>query len=201
MIRICHLQVLPLLSGVQRSMLEIFKQLDRSRFEIHVACQGPGALTEELDRLGIRWHAIDALDRPIRPHRDWQAYCQLYRLFEQERFQIVHTHSSKPGFLGRVAARRAGVPHVVHHVRGFAFHEFSPPPKRWIYSRLERWAGRYCDRVLFVNHEEREMSVQNGWLPAEKCQTIYNGVDLAAVDPRRTRGAGSRKKNLAIGTR
>ena len=129
-----------------------------------MACQGAGPLTDELDGQGIRWHAVPALDRPIRPHKDWQAYCQLYRLFQEQQIDIVHTHSSKPGILGRVAARRAGVPHIVHHVRGFAFHEFSPRIKRLVYSRLEQWAGRYCDRVLFVNHEEREMSIQNGWL-------------------------------------
>ncbi len=189
MIRICHVQVLSLMSGVQRSMLEIFKQLDRTRFEIHVACQGPGPLTEELDRQRIRWHAIPALDRPIHPWRDWQAYRQLHRLFRDQQFDIVHTHSSKPGILGRVAARRAGVPHVVHHVRGFAFHEFSPLAKRWLYSRLESWAGRFCDRVLFVNHEEREMAVRQGWLPAAKCETVYNGVQLSSVDAPDVTGA------------
>jgi glycosyltransferase involved in cell wall biosynthesis len=180
-IRICHVQVLPILSGVQRAMLDIFKQLDRQRFEIHVACQGPGPLTAELERQEIRWHAIPALDRPIRPHKDWRAYRQLYSLFQRQQFQIVHTHSSKPGVLGRIAARRAGVPTVIHTVQGFAFHEFSSVLKRCVYSRLEQWAGRYCDRVLFVNHEEHEMSVRNRLLPPQKCLTIYNGVDRGAL--------------------
>jgi glycosyltransferase involved in cell wall biosynthesis len=195
MIRICHVQVLPILSGVQRSMLEIFKQIDRSRYEIHVACQGSGPLTDALDRLKIQWHAVPALARPIRPRQDWRAYCHLHRLFRQYRFDIVHTHSSKPGLLGRVAARRAGVPHVVHHVHAFAFHEFSARWKHVVYSRLERWAGRYCDRVLFVNREERDLSVRLGLLPPEKCQTIYNGVDLDLVDPRR--GAAARHSHRA----
>ncbi|HEY1600019.1 MAG TPA: glycosyltransferase, partial [Pirellulales bacterium] len=178
MIRICHVQMLPILSGVQRAMLEIFKRLDRARYEIHVACQGQGPLTDELERHSIHWHAVPALGRPIRPVKDWRAYRALYQLFRRQQFQIVHTHSSKPGILGRAAACRAGVPHVIHHVHGFAFHEFSPPGARWIYSRLERWAGTCCDRVVFVNHEERQLSVREGWLPAEKCLTIYNGVDL-----------------------
>jgi glycosyltransferase involved in cell wall biosynthesis len=193
--RLCHVQVLPIMSGVQRSMLEIFKQVDRSRYEIHVACQGAGPLTDQLDRLQIQWHAVPALDRPIRPVQDWRAYCHLFQLFRDYEFDIVHTHSSKPGLLGRVAARRAGVPHVVHHVRGYAFHEFSSPVKRGIYSRLERWAGRFCDRVLFVNREEHELSVRNNLLPAEKCRTIYNGVDLKLVDP--TRGAAMRREHRA----
>jgi glycosyltransferase involved in cell wall biosynthesis len=183
--RICHVQVLPILSGVQRSMLEIFKQIDRSSYEIHVACQGAGPLTDQLERLNIEWHAVPALDRPIHPLQDWRAYCHLYRLFHDYQFDIVHTHSSKPGLLGRVAARRAGVPNVIHHVRGYAFHEHSALWKRLLYSRLERWAGRYCDRVLFVNREERDLSIRLGLLPAEKCQTIYNGVDLDLVDPQR----------------
>ena len=58
--RICHVQVLPLMSGVQRAMLEMFKHLDRDRYELHVACQGPGPLTDELQRQGIRWHAVPA---------------------------------------------------------------------------------------------------------------------------------------------
>jgi len=191
MIRICHVQVLPILSGVQRSMLEIFKQIDRTRYEIHVACQGPGPLTDHLDHLSIRWHAVPALDRPIHPLKDWRAYRHLHQLFRDHQFDIVHTHSSKPGLLGRMAARRAGVPTVIHHVRGYAFHEFSPRWKRMLYSRLERFAGRYCDRVLFVNREERDLSIRWGILPADKCQTIYNGVDLDLVDPRR--GATARQ--------
>jgi glycosyltransferase involved in cell wall biosynthesis len=182
-IRICHVQLLPLLSGAQRAMLEIFNEIDRSRCELHVACQGPGPLTDELERLKIRWHALPRLVRPIRPHHDWQAYRALHELFRTFRFDVVHTHSSKPGVLGRLAARRAGVPVVVHHTHGFAFHDFSPWLKRWIYSRAERWAGRYCDRVVFVNREERELSIRQGWLPAEKCLTVYNGVDLARITP------------------
>jgi glycosyltransferase involved in cell wall biosynthesis len=181
--RICHVQVLPLLSGVQRVMLEILKQLDRSRYEIHVACQGPGPLTDELERRDIRWHAVPQLARAIHPIRDWQAYRALYDLFSTYRFDIVHTHSSKPGVLGRLAARQAGVPAIVHHVHAFAFHDYSSRLKHWIYGGLERWAGRYCDRVLFVNHEERELSIRRGLLPADKCLTVYNGVDLDAFDP------------------
>ena len=50
-------------------------------------------------------------------------------------------------------------------------------------SRAEKWAGAYCDRVIFVNQEERELAIERGWLPAEKCLTIYNGVDLEAFAP------------------
>lgn len=183
MIPICHVQVLPLLSGVQRAMLEIFERLDRDRFDIHVACQSPGPLSDELERRGMTCHFVPALGRAIRPWRDAAAYRGLVQLFGRHGFQIVHTHSSKPGALGRIAARRAGVPHIVHHVQGFAFHEFSRPLSRAAYTRLETLASRYCDRIIFVNHEERELAIRTGIAPAEKCVTVYNGVDLRKFSP------------------
>lgn len=183
MIPICHVQVLSILSGVQRAMLEMFRHVDRTRYEPHVVCQEPGPLSVELERLGIACHFVPSLGRPIRPLRDWKAYRTLYELFARRRFALVHTHSSKPGIVARVAARRAGVPWVVHHVHSFAFHEFSSRLATGVYSRLERWAGRYCDRVVFVNHEERELAIRWGLLPAEKCLTIHNGVDLSQFTP------------------
>jgi glycosyltransferase involved in cell wall biosynthesis len=178
MIRVCHVQVLPILSGVQRVMLEIFKQLDRGRYELHVACQGPGPLTEELERLGVHVHLVPSLVRSIDPVRDCQAYRDLARLFRSQGFQLVHTHSSKPGILGRLAAKRAGVAWTVHHVHAFAFHEFSPRWKHLVYGALERRAAKGCSHIVFVNNEERELAVRRNWMSLDQCSTVYNGVDL-----------------------
>ncbi len=100
MIDICHVQVLPILSGVQRAMLEIFRHLDRSRYQPHVVCQQPGPLTVELAALDIPCHFAPSLARPIRPGADARAYRELSTLFRRHRFTLVHTHSSKPGVLG-----------------------------------------------------------------------------------------------------
>jgi glycosyltransferase involved in cell wall biosynthesis len=185
MIDVCHVQVLPILSGVQRAMLEMFRHLDRTRYQPHVICQQPGPLTVELAALDIPCHYAPSLDRPIRPAADARAYRELSALFRRHRFPLVHTHSSKPGVLARIAARRAGVPWVVHHVHSFAFHEQSSVAAHWLFSRLETLAGHYCDRVIFVNHEERELAVREGILPAEKCLTLHNGIDLRPYTPER----------------
>jgi glycosyltransferase involved in cell wall biosynthesis len=176
-------QVLPLMSGVQRVMLDIFRALEQREFELHVACCEEGPLTDELSRQGIHWHVVPALGRSIRPRRDLAAYRQLRELFKKWRFDVVHTHSSKPGVLGRLAASHAGVPAIIHHVQGFSFHEFSSKASRLFGIAAERWAGRHCHRVIFANHEERIESIRQGWLPEEKCLTIYNGVDLDEFQP------------------
>ncbi|HUG90106.1 MAG TPA: glycosyltransferase family 4 protein [Planctomycetaceae bacterium] len=183
MIRVCHVQLWPMLSGVQRVMLSLLERIDRTRYKPQVICRQPGPLTRELDHLGIRCHFVPQLVRPIRPHLDWWAYRSLRKLFRELRPDIVHTHSSKPGFLGRLAARAADVPHVIHHVHGFSFHEYSSRIVQFVFPRLERLAGRSCDRVVFVNEEERAWAVGNGVLPAEKSRTIYNGVDLNVFAP------------------
>jgi glycosyltransferase involved in cell wall biosynthesis len=179
------------MSGAQRSMLESFKHLDRSRFELEVVCKEPGPLTDELARMRVPVHYAPHLDRPIRPVRDYLAYRELHRIFASRQYDIVHTHSSKPGVLGRLAACRAGVPVIIHHVHAFAFHEFSPPLKRAFYGGIERLAARYCQRLLFVNEEERELVIECGWARAEQCQTIYNGADLEQFHP--TRRTSSRR--------
>ncbi len=172
------------MSGAQRSMLETFKQIDRSRYEVEVVCKEPGPLTEELDRLRIPVFFAPHLGRAIHPWRDFKAYRELCQIFSERRYDVVHTHSSKPGVLGRLAARRAGVRAVVHQVHAFAFHEYSPWYKRWLYSGIERLVARHCDRMLFVNSEERELVVRRGWLPAADCLTVYNGADLEVINPR-----------------
>ena len=183
MIRICHVQLLPLLSSVQRAMLDLFQQLDRSRYEIHVVCKREGPLTQELARLQIPVHFAPSLQDSIHPWHDYQAFGQLRRIFAEHDFQIVHTHSSKPGFLGRLAARRSGVPIVIHDVHGLPFNEFTAKPRRWFYEQLERYAAHQCDCMVFANNEERELAVSRGWIPPEHCLTIFKGVDLGAVHP------------------
>ena len=181
-IKICHLQLLPLMSGVQRSMLDVLKALDRSRYDIFVICKEQGDLTNELDRLGMRYLLIPSLVREIDLLRDMQSFIQLYRMFRKYKFDIVHTHSSKTGFLGRFAARLAGVQSVFHTVHGFPFHEFSGRPKRLFYSFFEKIGAFFSNVVIFVNHEERQYAIREKLVPENKSVTIYNGVRFDSVD-------------------
>lgn len=185
--RICHVVVGSVLAGAQRCMLDILSGLDPARYERHVICEAEGPLTEALRERRIAYHLVSTLDRPIRPHRDWLGLFQIERICREQRFDLVHTHSSKGGWLGRIGARLAGVPHIVHHVHGYPFHEFSGTLERFAFSRIEKFAAGFCDQVIFVNHEEREMSIRNGSIPAWKGVTVYNGTDLELFDSRRNR--------------
>ncbi|MFQ5753883.1 MAG: glycosyltransferase family 4 protein [bacterium] len=176
--RIIHLQVLPLLSGVQKSMVDIITRLDDSQYDITVLCQGEGQLTQALERHNIKFITLPELRREINPYYDFLAFVKLYRLFRKEKFDLVHTHSTKPGIIGRLAAWAAGIKCVVHTVQGFAFHEHSPKLQIFLVAVLERLAGLASQKVIFVNSKDREVASKLNLVPPHKIVTIYNGIDL-----------------------
>ncbi|MBN1851624.1 MAG: glycosyltransferase family 4 protein [Pirellulales bacterium] len=171
------------MSGVQRSMLETLRHLDRNTFEPHVVCQSTGPLTDELKRYDIPCHLIPELGRPIRPWKDIRAFYALKRLFRRQRFQLVHNQSAKPRAIASFAARQAGVPIVINHIRGYPFHSQTRPLIAAAYRRIEAQVASICDRTIFVNYEDRQLAIDMRLAPETRCLTIYNGTDLNLLSP------------------
>ncbi len=110
--------------------------------------------------------------------RDIIMYRQLVRLLQKEKYDIVHTHSSKAGVLGRLAARKAGVPIIIHTIHGLPFHEYQSSFTRWFYIHMERKAGRVSDRIISVADTMTRKALEAGIGTAELFTTIYSGMDL-----------------------
>ena len=116
----------------------------------------------------------------------------LFRLCRREKFDLVATHTSKGGFLGRLAARAARVPHVVYHAHAFFFNHMAPGPRRAFYVALERFAARFGDHIITVSEEHRQGAVRAGVDRAARMTTALNGIDLqpfAAADGAAARAA------------
>ncbi len=116
------------------------------------------------------FHAINPCD--IVP------FAQLWRLCRRERFDIVATHTSKGGFIGRLAAKAAGAPCVVHHAHGFAFRETQQPWLQACYAVLERIAARACNLIVSVSEEHREGGIRQRVAAPEKIVTVLNGIQV-----------------------
>ena len=175
-VRIAHVQLLPLLSGVQRVALDELERLDPAVFDRTLVLREPGPFSEAAGALGVRCLFVPELVRPVRPLADVRAVRALTRLFREGGYDVVHTHSSKPGVVGRIAARRAGVPAVVHTVQGFAF-PAAGPLARGLFAAAERLAGRRCDAVVCMHPDDAAICTDRLAVPAAKVRLLPNGVD------------------------
>ena len=139
---------------------------------------GPeGSLLEKAQTHGYRIITLDAMRRAIHPARDLSVYNQLTRLLKEINPDIVHTHSSKAGIIGRWAARRAGMRAIVHTIHGLAFTASTNGAINWVYKQLEKQAAPLTTRIVCVADAMREQSLAAGIGRPEQYVTIYSGME------------------------
>lgn len=166
--------------GAQQNTLYTVSALDREKFT-PVLMTGPeGYLMDEARGHDIELQVVPSMERPISPAADRAAYRELVRLLVSYRGKpaIVHTHSSKAGILGRWAARRAGIPVVIHSIHGFGFTPAQSAAKRWMFVTAEKATSRITDHFIAVSHANREEGIGLGLFPPEHCTVIRSGFDL-----------------------
>lgn len=152
--------------------------------------------TDPIFQRAVKQHGLglvdlDVIRREIRPLWDLAGLVRLSKFLLRQRYTIVHTHTSKGGFVGRLAAQISRVPVIVHTVHGFAFHERTPRCPRLFYSSLERIASRWCDRLVSVSEFHRRWALELGICNRSKILAIPNGIaplpkpELARAELRR----------------
>lgn len=198
-VRVCHVITRLDLGGAQENTLYTVAHL-RPPFRPGLVCGPGGLLDADARRLpDVPVTFEKALVRPIRPDLDLLALMRLTRLFRRERPHIVHTHSSKAGILGRLAARRAGVPIVVHTIHGFGWNVRQPAPLRALLMAVERAVTPATTHFIAVARANLEEGIARGVVPAGRASLIRSGVPLAAFeaaarDPALRNGHGLRRE-------
>ncbi|MBI4484274.1 MAG: glycosyltransferase family 4 protein [Acidobacteria bacterium] len=177
-IRVLHVHTLPVVSGSGINTLLTMEGIQDFRYEMALACAPGGDLIRRARESGIPVHEIRNFVSEVNPWKDLSALVQLVRLLRARPFQIVHTHNSKAGFLGRLAARWCKVPIVVHTVHGFSFHEDENPFWRWLFLFLERWAAGWCDTMIAISQPMVDWALEKRVAPAEKIVKIYSGIEI-----------------------
>ncbi|HSL17561.1 MAG TPA: glycosyltransferase [Methylomirabilota bacterium] len=177
------------LGGAQRVALHTAAHLDRDGFAAGLAW-GPGDVLDGEARAlaDLARYEIAHLVRPVAPAADLRALAGLRRAIRDFRPDVVHTHSSKAGVLGRLAARLERVPVVVHTVHGFGFTPLQPPLKRAAFLAAERAAARWTSHFVVVSAVNLERGIELGLWPRERASVIRAGVRL---DRFRGRGDGA----------
>ncbi|MBI3681364.1 MAG: glycosyltransferase family 4 protein [Acidobacteria bacterium] len=174
-VRILHIVGDSKFGGAALAILRLARFWQTLNWEVEVLATDP-----EFCRAASTWNVkvvpFDAIWRPVRPWRDLKGLLRLVRFLRARNYTVVHTHTSKAGFIGRLAARMAGVPVVVHTAHGFAFHEASPWWTVAFYVALERIASWCCRRVIAVSRFHQDWGRDLGIAPAHKIVAIPNGT-------------------------
>ena len=140
-------------------------------------------------RRGVELLDVPALGREV-GFRDVAALARLWRVIRARRPAILHTHTSKAGFVGRLAARVAGVPAVIHQPHGHIFYGYYGPRRTAFYVALERLAARWTDRIVTLTELGIDEHLARGIGRRAQYRTVPSGVptaELRAAAP--TRGA------------
>lgn len=145
---------------------------------------------------GIGVVDLDVIRREIDPLCDLWGLYRLYQFLRHSGYEVVHTHTSKGGFVGRLAARLARIPVIIHTVHGFAFHEQSSPVALRCYSLLERLAASWCDRIVTVSQFHRDWALRLGIGDEQRVVAIPNGIDEGRVSA--TREASEVRRDLGL---
>lgn len=145
---------------------------------------GPeGSLVERACGGTYRFEEVESLVRNVSPFCDLRALHELRTRFEQLRPDIVHTHSSKAGILGRIAAHHAGVPIVVHTIHGMSFNRTQSRPVQLLYATAERLCADYCHAIVSVADAMTQQSLDASIGRAEQYTTIRSGMVVADFSP------------------
>lgn len=195
MLKVAHIITRLDFGGAQGNTLYTAAHLDRSRFDALIIA-GPGGILDAKAQPGRLVYARN-LVRPINPFRDLAAFFELRSLLKGLKPDIVHTHSSKAGILGRLAAAAAGVPAVVHTFHGFGFHPRQGALKRGFYVLLEKLCAPLSAALVFVSRSNMETARAAGIGDPARYALIRSGVKLSDYPAKADRAAVRAKLGLA----
>jgi len=175
------------IGGTRRHLVDLALGEQRAGLEVHVAaaCLRVRDFERDLELLqsaGIGVTRIPML-REVSPASDWRHAGELRALLRRLRPDVVHTHSSKAGVLGRWASLREGIGARVHtpHTFAFLFAGMFSAPRRAFYRRLECWLCARTECVIAVSQGEARTIEASGVVPAGKLRVVENGIDARAL--------------------
>jgi glycosyltransferase involved in cell wall biosynthesis len=179
-IKVAHIIARMITGGADENTLFTMEGLDKNKYKVDLITG------EEVDESvfnkvknnnfniiqikGLKWK-LNFLHDPI-------VLIKLIKLMRKNHYDIVHTHTTKAGILGRIAARIAGVPVIVHGLHGSTFEAFNSGLLNWLLFLFERLTGRFTDAYVSVSGVLSEKYIERGIGKKENYYTVYSGMEL-----------------------
>ncbi|MDD5455149.1 MAG: glycosyltransferase family 4 protein [Candidatus Ratteibacteria bacterium] len=182
-IKVAHIITRLILGGAQENTLLTVDGLQKTdNYEVSLFTGPPlgpeGSLIEEAKKRGINLILVDASRRNIHPWLDFKSFFEFYYLLRNGGYHIVHTHSSKAGILGRLAAKCAGVPIIIHTIHGLPFFPYQNKFMNFAAVNLERITALITDKIITVCDNMAKKAHAAKVAPLDKFITIYSGMEL-----------------------
>lgn len=186
-LRVCHIITRLCVGGAQENTLLTVRGLRRLGYEVCLvygrADKGEGSLESWVRQYRLPAFYLDTLVRQPHPFYDFLALCGLYQFLRRRSFDIVHTHTSKAGVLGRMAAKLCRVPLVIHTPHGHVFHSYFSPVETKVYLTLEQVMAKLSDALIALTETERQEHYDLGIARHTPFFVIHSGVSPPPLKP------------------
>jgi glycosyltransferase involved in cell wall biosynthesis len=207
--RVTHIITRLVVGGAQENTLATVSglcQLDNVEVKlISGPTTGPeGSLEGEAKQIPGLLTIVPELVRPVHPLKDFMALVKLEKILRAQQPDIVHTHSGKAGILGRMAAQRAAIPIVIHHIHGPSFGSFQGKIANFVFTAAEKHAARVTDHFFCSANAMTRLYLAAGIGDPEMYTRIFSGFSLsrfvsAANDPALRAKLGLAPEHFVIG--
>src|ERR1035438_4019054 len=182
--RVTHIITRLVVGGAQENTVaSVLGLRQKPGVEVHLISgptTGPeGSLESEFAGTPEILTRVPELVRPVHPLKDWFALLRIERILREQKPDIVHTHSGKAGILGRLAARRAGVPIIIHTIHGPSFGKFQSVPANFVFRAAERHAAKVTTHFVSVADAMTSQYLAAGIGQPEQYTKIFSGFDLS----------------------
>ncbi len=190
-VRVLHVITRMVRGGAQENTLRTVLGLKARGYDVTLVT-GPswgkeGEILSEALEAGVEVVLIPQLVREISPWNDLVAFVKLSSYLSRKRFEILHTHTSKAGILGRLAARILKIPIVIHTPHGHVFHSYFPGWREKLFLFIERQAARGSDRLVALTGRCQEEHLRLGVGTPEQWVVIPSGVNEESLQDHRSR--------------
>ena len=162
--------------------IPFMKLLRDMGYDVEVAA-GPSGFKEKIQEEGFEVYLFPFSKNPL-SFNNVKVFFMLLDLMKKQKYVMVHTHTPVASFVGRIAAKIAGVPHIVYTAHGFHFHEYGSKFKNFIYYRLEKFAGQFTDVLITINEDDYRIATEKNMIPYGRVVYIKGvGIDTVTISP------------------
>jgi len=202
-IKVAHIIARMITGGADENTLFTIQGLDKDRYEIDLIMgeEFNESLFRKVRKNHFKIIQIKNMKWKLNIYFDLIVLWKLIRLFRKKQYDIIHTHTTKAGILGRLAGHIAGVPVIIHGLHGSTFEAFNNGLLNWLLFRFERITGRFTDAFISVSNLLSEKYIASGLGKRENHYTVYSGMNLKKFY--KARGKSSildKERELGIGS-